>query len=84
MSRLENAIAAGAARALRRRALVRREKSQPVRNEMGSLVRSSEAALALKIADGLDAVADEIEREARRQTGMAGADAGVFAEIAAE
>jgi hypothetical protein len=64
----ENAVCAGAVAALRRRAKRQRAiaDSWTVHGARGVIVRSGEAAIALRIADALDQAADAIEAEAPR------------------
>jgi hypothetical protein len=64
----EDAVCAGAIAALRRRARRQRaiSDSWTVRAARGVIVRSGEAAVALRISAALDQAADEIEAEVRR------------------
>jgi len=67
---IEEAVRAGALWALRKRAAVQRAKAADGTVSAGErfpgiMLRSPEAAVAASLAAGLDAAADELEREAR-------------------
>jgi hypothetical protein len=61
---VEKDVIAGAVAALRRRAARQRERAAnwTVRNERGAIVRSGEAAVALRIAEALEAAATDLEQ----------------------
>jgi hypothetical protein len=63
----EDAVCAGAVRALRRRAARQAAiaESWTTHGARGVIVRSGEAAIALRIAEALDQAAHEIEAEVR-------------------
>jgi hypothetical protein len=64
----EDAVCAGAIAALRRRAQRQRaiSESWTTHGARGVIVRTGEAAIALRISAALDQAADEIEAEAPR------------------
>ena len=64
---IEEAVVAGAVAALRRRAARQAKiaESWTARGARGAIVRSGEAAIALRIADALDQAAAELEAEVR-------------------
>ena len=66
---IEVAIRAGAASALRNRVAVQRRKAAegifPIEGQSaGTVIRSPEAALADKLADGFERIADDLDRGA--------------------
>jgi hypothetical protein len=65
---IEEVILAAAVRTLRRRAARQRAiaKSWTVRGARGVIVRTGEAAVAMRISEALDQAADVIEAEALR------------------
>ena len=67
MDDLEEAFRRGAAAALRQRAERQRTIAEDwtVRGARGVIVRSGEGAIALRIAEALDQVADEFEAKAK-------------------